>query len=150
MSVWFEGSDEIECNIQHVKHALENHGEHYVGVISLMPGLTSVELVEQGSDFVIIRTNEGLMKRTNITKLIEAESVVVEFDEEYQAGRMLTTKSHVLDEFTTSATGVKHRTVISGVEAPGLLGFFYRNFGRSNTGSAFLTSYKTYFEKQNP
>jgi carbon monoxide dehydrogenase subunit G len=83
MSVWFEGSNEIECNIQQVKQALENHGELYVGVISLMPGLTSVELVEQGSDFVTIKTNEGLMKRTNISKRIEAESVVVEFDEEY-------------------------------------------------------------------
>ena len=150
MSLWFEGSNEIECNIQQVKHALENHGEHYVGVVSLMPGLTSVELVEQGSDFVIIRTNEGLMKRTNITKLIEAERVVVEFDEKYQAGSKITTKSHFLDEFTTSDTGVKHRTVISGVEASGLLGFFYRNLGSSNTGRAFLESYKTYFEKQNP
>ena len=127
---------------------LENRGEHYVGVISLMPGMTSVELVEQGSDFVIIRTNEGLMKRTNITKLIEAESVVVEFDEEYQAGSKITTQSHFLDEFTTSGTGVKHRTVMSGVAAPGLLGFFYRNLGSSSTGSAFLKSYKTYFEKQ--
>ncbi len=129
---------------------LRIYGEHYVGVISLMPGLTSVELVEQGSDFVTIRTNEGLMKRTNISKLIEAESVVVEFDEEYQAGSMITTMSHFLDEFTTSNTGVKHRTVMSGVEAPGLLGFFYRNFGSSNIGNAFLTSYKAYFEKQNP
>ena len=150
MSVWFEGSNEIECNIQQVKHALENHGEHYVGVISLMPGLTSVELVEQGSDFVTIKTNEGLMKRTNISKRIEAESVVVEFDEEYQAGSMVTAKSHFLDEFTTSDTGVKHRTVMSDVEAPGFLGFFYRNFGKSNIGNAFLKSYKTYFEKQNP
>jgi hypothetical protein len=88
MSVWFEGSSDIECNIQQVKTALENHGEHYGGVISLMPGLTSVEFVEQGSDFVTIRTNEGLMKRTNISKRIEAESVIVEFDEEYQAGSM--------------------------------------------------------------
>ena len=104
MSIWFEGFGEIECNISQVKHTLDNLGEHYVGVISLMPGLTSVELVEQGSDFVTIKTNDGLMKRTNISKL---------------------------------------------VEAPGLLGFFYRNFGSSNTGNAFLTSYKTYFEKQN-
>ena len=150
MSVWFEGSDEIECNIQQVKQAFENHGEHYVRVISLMPGLTSVELVEQGTDFVIIRTNEGLMKRTGISKLIEEESVVVEFDEEYQAGSKITTKSHFLDEFTTSEIGIRHRTVLSDVKAPGLLGFFYRNFGRSNTGRAFLNSYKTYFEKQNP
>lgn len=149
MSIWFEGSNEIECNIQQVKQAFENYGEHYVGVVSLMPGLTSVELVEQGHDFVIIKTNEGLMKRTNISKRIEAESVVVEFDEEYQAGRMVTAKSHYLDEFTTSDTGVKHRTIMSGVEAPGFLGFFYRNFGKSNIGKAVLKSYKTYFEKQN-
>ena len=150
MSVWFEGSNEIECTMQQVKHALENRGEHYVGVISLMPGLTSVALVEQGSDFVTIRTNEGLMKRTNIFTRIEAERVVVEFDEEYQAGSKVTTKSHFLDEFTTSDTGVKHRMVMSEVKAPGLLGFFYRKFGSSNTGNAFLKSYKTYFEKQNP
>ena len=148
MSVWFEGYSEIKCNIQQVKHAIENHGEHYVGVISLMPGMTSVELVEQGSDFVIIRTNEGLMKRTNISKRIETESMVVEFDEEYQAGSKVTTKSHFSDEFMTSETGVKHRTVMSGVEAPGLLGFFYRKLGSSNIGNAFLTSYKVYFEKQ--
>ena len=146
MSVWFEGSNDIACNIQQVKDAVENLGEHYVGIISFMPGLTSVELVEQGNDFVIIRTNEGLMKRTNISKLIKAESVVLEFDEEYQAGSKITTKSHFLDEFTASDAGVKHRTVISGVEAPGVLGFFYRNFGSSNIGNAFLKSYKTYFE----
>ena len=94
MAVWFEGNTEIACNIKQVKDSLENLGEHYVGVVSLMPGLTSVELVEVGVDFVTIRTNEGLMKRTNITKRIEAGSVVVEFDEEYQAGSMVTTKSH--------------------------------------------------------
>jgi hypothetical protein len=114
-----------------------------------MPGLTSVELVEQGSDFVIIRTNEGLMKRTNISKLIESERVVVEFDEEYQAGLKVTTKTHFMDEFTASDVGVKHSAVLSNVEAPGFMGFFYRKFGSSNTGNAFLKSYKTYLEKQN-
>ena len=147
MSVWFEGSNEIKCSIEQVKQALEDHGEYYVGVISLMPGLTSVELVEQGIDFVTIRTNEGLMKRTNISKLIETNRVVVESDEEYQAGSKITTKSHFLDEFTTSDNGVTHRTVMSGVEAPGLLGFFYRNFGKSSIGNGFLKAYETYFEK---
>ncbi len=147
MSVWFEGTNEIECNIQRVKQSLENLGEHYVGVISLMPGLASVELVEQGSDFVIIKTNEGLMKRMNFSKLIEAEKVLIEFDEEYQAGSKITAKTHFLDEFTASGSGVTHRTVMSNVEAPGLLGFFYRNFGKSNIGKSFLKSYKTYFEK---
>ena len=149
MSVWFEGSNEIECNIQQVKDALENLGEYFVGIVSLMPGMANVELVEQGTDFVTIRTNEGLMKRTNITKLIEAESVIMEFDEEYQAGSMVTTNSHFLDEFTISDAGVTHRTIMSDVKASGLMGFFYRIFGKSNTGNAFLKAYKTYFEKQN-
>ena len=150
MSVWFEDSNEIECTIEQVKHALENLGEHYVSVISLMPGLTSVKLVEQGRDFVIIRTNEGLMKRTNITKHIEAERVVVEFDEEYHAGSMITTKSHILNEFTTSDRGVKHHIVLSNVESSGCMGFFYRKFGKFTTGKAFMKTYKTNFEKQNP
>jgi hypothetical protein len=147
MSVWFEGSNEIVCSIQQVKDSLENFADHYVGVISLIPGLTSVELVEGGSDFVIIQTNEGLMKRTNISRLIEAERVIVEFDEEYQAGSMTTMKSHYLNEFTTSSIGVKHRCVMSNVEASGLLGFFYRKFGKANIGNALLKSYKAYFEK---
>ena len=149
MSVWFEGFNEIECTIQQVKDSLENYGEHYVGVVSLMPGMTSVELLEQGSDFVTIKTNEGLMKRTNISKRIKGENVTVEFDEEYQAGSKVTANSHFLDEFTSSDAGVKHRTVVSGVEASGVLGFFYRKFGSSNMGNAFLTSYKAYFESDN-
>ncbi len=96
MSVWFDGSNEIDCTIQQVKDSLEDYGEHYVGVISLMPGLTTVELVEQGIDFVTIRTNEGLMKRSNISKQIEGDSVVVEFDEEYEAGSKVTAHSHFL------------------------------------------------------
>ena len=128
MTTWFEGSNEIACNIEQVIMAYKNYGDFFVEVVRLMPGLTNVELIEQGRDFVIIRTNEGLMKRTNISKRIETESVVVEFDEEYQAGSMVTTKSHVLDEFMESDSGVRHHLVISNVEAPGLLGFFYKKF----------------------
>jgi hypothetical protein len=146
VTVWFEGDSEIQCTMREVEEALADLGEHYVGVIGLMPGLSSVELVEQGSDFVTIRTSEGLMKRTNIVRTVEADMVVVEFDEEYEAGAMVTTRSHFVDEFTPTDTGVTHHTVMSGVEARGLLGFIYRKFGSSNIGNAFLTSYKTYFE----
>ena len=149
MSVWFEGNTEIEGNIQLVNHALENPGEHYVGIIKLMPGMTSVELVEQKSDYLIIKTNEGIMKRTQIVKTIETESVVIEFDEDYQAGSKITTKSNFLEEFTTGEKGINLRVVISAVEASGLLGFFYRKFGSANTGNAFLKAYETYFENQN-
>ena len=68
MDVWFEGSDEIQCTIDDVRHSIADLGAHYVGVVSLMPGLSTVELVEQGEGYVVIRTNEGLMKRTNISK----------------------------------------------------------------------------------
>jgi hypothetical protein len=149
MSVWFEGNNEIECDIQRVKNSFENIGEHYVGIISLMPGMRNVELVGQGSDFVTVRTNEGLSKRTNISKHLETDSVIVEFDEEYQAGSKVTAKTHFLDEFMTSDNGVKHRTIMSDVKAPGFLGFFYRTFGSSNMGKAVLKAYKIYLEKQN-
>ena len=148
MSVWFEGDGEVTCDVQRVKHDLENLGEHYVGVIGLMPGMTSVELVQQGSGSATIRTNEGLMKRTNISTRGDADSVVVEFDEEYQAGSKFTATAHFVDEFTTSGAGVTHRLVISEVEAPGFLGFFYRKFGASRIGNAFLKAYQAYFETE--
>ena len=149
MPVWFEGSREIDCDLEEVKRAVENPGELYVGVVSLMPGLTSVELVEQGNDSVTIRTNEGLMKRTNISKQIEAERVVVEYDERYEAGSKVTATSRFRDEFTASDTGVTYRLVMSDVEAPGFLGFFYQRFGSSKMGNAFLTASKGHFERQN-
>ncbi len=148
MSVWFEGSGDIDCSIGEVKQALENHGELFVGIVSRMPGMTSVELVKQGSDSATIRTNEGLMTRSNISKRVEAERVEIEFDEKYEAGSKVTATSHFSDEFTTSNKGVAHRLVISDVEAPGFLGFFYQRFGNSKTGNAFLAAYKGYLEEE--
>jgi len=145
---WFEGSNDINCNIQEMQSSFEKIGELYTNVVSLMPGLTSVELVKEGSDFVTIKTNEGEMKRTNITKKVEAHSLILEFDEEYKAGKMVTAKSHFVDEFVSNSTGVNHKMVISDVKAPGFLGFFYRSFGSSSIGNALLKSYKTYFESK--
>ena len=148
MSFWFEGTGKIDCTVGQVKRALDDQGETFAGVISLMPGMTSVELVDQGSDFVTIRTNEGLMKRTNISKRSEADGLVVEFDEEYEAGSKVTATSHFSESFTASDAGVAYRLTMSNVEAPGFLGFFYSKFGSSKTGNAFLNAYKTYFESQ--
>ena len=146
MSIWFEGSNEIMTSIDQVKVSYENLGEHYVGVVSLFPGLTSVDLIDQGSDFVLIRTNEGLMKRTSISKMVAANRLVVEFDEEYQTDRRLTVKSHYRQDFIDTGAGVTHRLTISDVSASGILGFFYRIFGKSSTGNATLRSYKSYLE----
>jgi hypothetical protein len=148
MSVWFEGSGDIDCSIEEVKHALENHGELFVGIVSRMPGMTSVELVERASDSATIKTNEGLMTRTNISKRIESERAVIEFDERYEAGSKVTATSHFSEEFTTSDTGVTQHLVMSDVEAPGFLGFFYQRFGNSKMGNAFLAAYKDYLEEQ--
>ena len=147
MAIWFEGCNDIECTIQQVIKAIESLGDFTVGVVSLMPGLTSVELVEAGNNFVTIKTNEGLMKRERYSIRTESESVTVEFDEVYEAGSKMTAKTHFLDEFTATDTGVRHHTVLSDVEASGLMGFFYRNFGKSNIGNAFLKAFKTYLEQ---
>jgi hypothetical protein len=104
--------------------------------------------VEQRGDSVTIRTNEGLMHRTNIAKMIEADRVVLESNERYEAGSKVTTTAHFHDEFIATDTGVTHRLVISDVAAPGLLGFFYEKFGSSKTGNAFLMAYKAYLEER--
>lgn len=147
MSIWFESEDDINCSLEQVREAIENTGEFFVGIVSLMPGLASVTLVEQDADSVTIKTNEGLMKRTNISSRIEGDRVVLEFDEEYNAGSKVTTNSHFTDEFISSDSGVTHRLVVRDVTAPGLLGFFYRKFGSAKMGKAFLAAHKSYLEK---
>lgn len=112
-----------------------------------MPGMTSVELVDQGADFVTIKTNEGLMHRTNISKRFDAGSVEVEFDEKYEAGSKVSTTAHFSEQYTTDGQGVTHHLIISNIAAPGFLGFFYRRFGGSKTGRAFLQAEKGYFER---
>ena len=146
MSIWFESSNEIECNIQKVKESFNNYGKHYMGIISLMPGLTNVKIIEEGPGFVSIRTNEGIMKQTNISKIVQDDKLIVEYDEDYQAGKKINVKTHYLDEFIFVENKVKHRTVLSNVKATGILGFFYKIFGKSSIGNAILKSYKTFFE----
>ena len=143
---WFEGSSLIECSFQSLEHAIENHGKFYEGIVSFMSGISSVEILEQGRDYLIIRTNEGIMKRTKITKSIAQDIISVEFDEEYKAGKIITTNAHYFDEFTSTENGIKHSTTISDVKASGILGFFYRVFGSANIGKAVLSSHKTYLE----
>ena len=72
----------------------------------------------QGDDWVTIKIDEGVMKRTDIVKSIETGSVIIEFDDEYKAGKMIGVNVHHLDEFTTIRTGIKHRVEISDVKAP--------------------------------
>ncbi len=146
MNTWFEGENEIDCSLEAVQHVLANQGELHLELTRLMPGITDVELVEDDPTHVTIRTNEGLMQRTAITRRLDQEGAAVEFDEEYEAGSHVTATAHFLDEFTPRGSGVVHRLVITGVEAPGFLGFLYRHLGSRATGEAVLASWKTHLE----
>ena len=73
--VWFEGSNEINSDIKKIEIALINAGESFEKIVSRVSGITSAILIEQGNDFVEIKTNEGLMKRTNIIKSIESDKI---------------------------------------------------------------------------
>ena len=142
MTVWFDGVNEIECSMGDVVVAVGDLGKHFLDVVTRMPGLANVELVDQGIDWVTIATNEGVMKRTNISTIVERDRVVIEFDEHYDAGKVTTT-SHFVHQFASNEKGVTHRLVMSNVEAPGFLGFLYRKFGSSKMGNAFLTAYRS-------
>ena len=147
-TIWFEGSNELDCKIERVESSVNDLGEYFLGIISKMPSMTKVDLVEKGEDFVTLQTNEGLMKRTNISKKVEGDKIMLEFDEEYQAGMAITTKSHFLHEFEMKDNMVIHHITISNLEAPGFMGFFYRNFGSSTMGKAFLNAHKNFLEKE--
>ena len=146
MSVWLEGESDIDCDLGQVRESLEHPGEHHVGVVSRMPGMTTVELVDQGPDSVTIRTNEGLMSRSHISVRAEAERIIADFDEDYRAGKMNFTSHHHL-EFTAQDNGVHLRVVLSDLDAPGLMGFFYRRLGRRSMRKAFVQSHRDYFER---
>lgn len=142
MTTWFDGASEIRCTLDEVRQATDDAGHHFLAAVGRMPGMTQVELVEPGPDPVVIRTNEGLMTRSGIHRTDEADRLVVEYDERYQAGSVTTGTSHLRHEFTPSGTGVTHHLVISDVEATGPLGFLYRTFGSRRMGRAFLDSYE--------
>jgi hypothetical protein len=147
MSVWFEGTIEINTPLESAKRALQAHDEHFMGAVGFMPGLKDLELVQNSPDNVVIRTNEGLMTRTHITTEGTEDSIVVAFDEEYQAGNMVTANTHFRVALTRNGDGSSLTLVMSGVKAPGVLGFFYRTFGKSSIGNAVLNSYKSYLEQ---
>ena len=150
MKVWFDGEGDIASDLVSVQEALADPGQYLAAVVRLMPGLTEVELVEQGEDFVTIRTNEGLMQRTNLSISVDAERVVLEFDELYDASGRVTATSHYRDEFLAADDGVRNHLVISGVEAPGVLGFLYRNLGSGSIGKAALEANRRYFAGERP
>ncbi len=145
--IWFQDSTIMNCNIRIVNNSLNNLGEHYKKIISEMPGMTTVELIEQGSDYVTIKTNEGIMNRTNISVISKEDNIIIEFDEEYKAGKTITANSHFVEKFNVLDNNVVLHLEISNLKAPGFLGFFYRNFGSKNIGSAFLASYKKLLEE---
>ena len=146
MSVWFEGSSEINCGIERIREGLADFGELSVGVTRHMPGMRSVELVKNDGNTVIVKTNEGLMERSNISVSVESDGAQVTFDENYKAGRATTVTSRHAHHFSPSQGTVLHRAVVSDVKGSGLLGFLYRHFARWSMKRAIVKSYKDYFE----
>jgi len=144
--IWFQKSTMIECNLEDVNRSFENLGEHYKQLISFYPGMSAVELIDQGKDFVTIKTNEGTMKRTNISVNRSEKIIIIELDEEYSTSA-ITTNSHIIEKFERKDSKVELQVEISNHKAPGFLGFFLRNFGSENIGNGFLDSYKKTLEQ---
>ena len=148
MKILFEGSKELSYTLLEVSNAIANIGLYFVGTTRNMPDMTSVVLVEQGPKFVTFKTNEGLVKRTNIDIRIADERISVEYAEEYWAGKHIAAISHVMDVFTPGQTGVEHSITISGVEAPGFGRFFTRSLDVPGLGEALLAAQHAHIEAQ--
>lgn len=146
MSIWYKSSEVVYCQLDTIKQEVESMGQFLVGVVKLMPGLTTVELEEATVDTVIIKTNEGLMNRSNIRINMDNDLLNIDFDESYQAGKMPTYLTHYKHVFKTKDDGVVHTCEISDVKAPGFMGFIYKNFAKRSIGSATMKAYKTHLE----
>lgn len=146
MSNWYKGSHEINCGFSKILESFENIGDLYVNITKLMPGLSIVELVEQSESHVVIKTNEGLMNRSNISRKLVDECLTISYDEDYQAGKTIRVISHIEDVFISENDITKHKLSISDVNATGFMGFLYRTFGKSNIGNSQLKAYKEFFE----
>jgi hypothetical protein len=144
--IWFQKSSMIDSSVEAINKSLSDIGEQYKKLISVYPGMTTVELIEQGKDFVTIKTNEGTMKRTDISVDRSDNKIQIELNEEYITSKV-TTSSHVMEKFEVKNGKIELQIKISGLSAPGFLGFFLRNFGGQNIGNGFLDSYKQMLEK---
>jgi hypothetical protein len=144
--IWFLDSTMISCNIKDINKSLNNIGEHNRELVSVYPGITTAEIIEQGIDYVTIKTNEGTMKRTNISVDRSPEKVLIEFDEEYITSK-ITSISHFVEKFVSKNNIIELNIEISNLVAPGFLGFLLRNFGSKNIGKGFLDSYRKILEK---
>ena len=83
------------------------------------------------------------MKRHNIERSVGDDEVIVRFDEVYEA-RKVTGRLHFEETYTSSSSGgVQFHSVVSDVQANGVLGLLYRTFGSRNMGKAFLSNQKS-------
>jgi hypothetical protein len=144
--IWFQESTMIDSNVESIIKSLSDIGQHYKKLVSVYPGITTAEIIEQGKDYVIIKTNEGTMKRTNISVNTLGGKIVVEFDEEYITSK-ITSNSHFVENFQEKNDSIELNIEISNHVATGFLGFFLRNFGSKNIGNGFLNSYRKIFDK---
>ena len=135
----------MPCEIQLVDEHSQDFGRLFVGLVTQMSGITKAELIRQDKQSVVIQTNEGEMTRSHISKQAVGDKIIIEFDEEYVAGKAITTRSHYLHEFVKNEDGFQHTITISDVKASGVLGFFYKMFGSNNIGKEVLKSVETFF-----
>lgn len=111
-----------------------------------MPGLTDVELIERAQDAVTIRTKASCAAPTSPYNAIPTPSPS-RTTKPTMPGAKVTTTSHFHEEFAATDSGVLHTSVMSDVEAPGVLGFLYGRFGSSKSGNAFLSATRTHRER---
>ena len=87
------------------------------------------------------------MNRSNIIIEKSDTQINIAYFEEYTAGKAMTSKSQINEEFIQNKNGLTYLLTISNVKATGVLGFFYRLFGKKNIGKALMNSHKTYLER---
>jgi len=142
--VWFEGSRPLECDTVQINDGLSDLGSFFSETVGYMPGISNVELVHQEGDKFVVKTNEGTMTRSSVVVEKSSERTLLQFNEVYDAGRSITVSAQHVHSFNWLDAGTAVTVTISKVSALGILGFFYKRFGKKSIGNAILASYQSY------
>mmetsp|Transcript_3829 Transcript_3829/g.8937 ORF Transcript_3829/g.8937 Transcript_3829/m.8937 type:complete len:147 (+) Transcript_3829:72-512(+) len=145
MSKWWAGTQELNCDIQRIKDAVQDLGTFFCSQMKEQPSISSADVLEQGVGYITIKSNESTHTRTNVQVKVQGDTVTVEFDEEAK-NSATTVTIHYLDEFVGQSGKVMHKTAFSGVNATGIMGCLYKCFGAGAQGKAHQKAYKTMLE----
>jgi hypothetical protein len=105
MKIWFTGNTTLQCSFEKIKTETKQINLFITSIVGRMPGITSVEIMAEDIGFVKIKTNEGVLTRTNIVVSSDHSTITISSNEHYIAGKMIQVEADFKEAFHIDETG---------------------------------------------